>query len=264
MNILNLDLDFFLHETVYHTEDSYNTRAEDLPPWDKLEVINFLENVLGLSKSKKIPGFIVESHHEVFNIWKKLYLQNNLNIPFNVIHIDAHADLGLGDSSWTYLLKNLLKFPWNQRISPKFGGNDGVSCGNYLSFAIANRWIKRLFFIVNEQWYDDIPPQLLTTESFYYWSNTTVRRGNHDLEIQLRSITESGINKILYSQKKFHDVALDIFEPKVPLAIRTLESIQNDFMSTEWQYIFLAKSPGYTPSTADYLIDEISEYIQQL
>ena len=68
----------------------------DYPVWSKDEVIDFFENRLGLSKEIKIKGKIVTHHNEALYYWRKLIQEYSLSIPFEVVHIDSHADLGLG------------------------------------------------------------------------------------------------------------------------------------------------------------------------
>ena len=100
MNILDIDLDFFLDGRENFATDSGDVRADRLNPWEKERVINFIENELRLSTEIKVPGCGVTSHHEVYFELKKLIEGSHLTTPFDVYHIDAHADMGLGDSSW--------------------------------------------------------------------------------------------------------------------------------------------------------------------
>jgi hypothetical protein len=42
--------------------------------------------------------------------------QKIIKVPFELVHIDAHADLGLGDYSYKYIMIELLKiFDINRR-----------------------------------------------------------------------------------------------------------------------------------------------------
>ena len=47
-------------------------------------------------------------HNEALFFWQELITKEILETPFEVVHIDSHADLGLGYLSWTYILDDLL------------------------------------------------------------------------------------------------------------------------------------------------------------
>ena len=84
--------------------------------WTEREVRDFLENNLGLSKGNKIRGRVVAGHNESLFFWRELIEKGELTTPFDVIHVDSHADLGLGYRSWAHILDYLLKLP-----TPKAG-----------------------------------------------------------------------------------------------------------------------------------------------
>lgn len=82
--------------------------------WSKARVVDFLENNLGLSKKKKIKGRIVKDHNEALLFWKELIENKILQTPFEVVHVDSHADLGNYYSSWRYILDELLLFEFKK------------------------------------------------------------------------------------------------------------------------------------------------------
>ena len=86
--------------------------------WSSERVRTFLECHLGLSKDAKINGRIVSGHNEALHFWQELINSGKLDIPFEVIHVDSHADLGLGYDSWDFIMKNLLSYPVQDR--PKY------------------------------------------------------------------------------------------------------------------------------------------------
>ncbi len=263
MNVLNIDLDFFLIGRELRVEDSYSKRASHLEPWPKNKVVGFLENLLGLSLSNKVQGKCVTSHDEVYYEWKRLIEHDLLSTPFNLFHIDAHADLGLGDASWTYLTTELIQLPVERRFNPKVGGHEGISFANYLAFSLANRWISKLTFVINKNWSDDIAVYLLTPESYTYWREckNEDKYGNHFMELEIRSLDKDGLDEVLYGNRSFYSVANSIGEPKIPFEIKNIESLSNNVSGSKWDYIYLSKSPGYTPESADYLIDVICDYM---
>ena len=42
-------------------------------------------------------------------------MENKITVPFEIIHIDFHADLGLGYPSWTFVLDSVLRMSVNDR-----------------------------------------------------------------------------------------------------------------------------------------------------
>lgn len=70
------------------------------------------------------------------------------------MHIDSHADLGLGYSSWMHILNKVLSYPVDERVNHNqyvdcFGKTciDGI--GDYLLFAVAYRWISKIVYCAN-------------------------------------------------------------------------------------------------------------------
>ena len=120
MRVLDLDMDYFMKsvatfigesETDRLPEDDYGDYV-----WTEREVRDFLENNLGLSKGNKIRGRVVAGHNESLFFWRELIEKGELTTPFDVIHVDSHADSGLGYRTWAHILDYLLKLP-----TPKAG-----------------------------------------------------------------------------------------------------------------------------------------------
>jgi len=250
MNILNIDLDFFL----YGRKANYKRpRNEiDIEPWSKKKVIDFLEIELGLSKKRKVLGCCLNHHHEVYFKWKKLIEMNLLNTPFNIYHIDAHSDLGNNDPIWKKLTSKIVKLPLKERV---LACKDDLTCNNYLSIAIANRWLNSLIFIKNENWYIDLAPYLLTEKSFEDYKNYNRKISSCDFELEIKYLDYN-----LYHED-FYSVAKSVGEPIIPFKIIDIKKLKGIYNKTKWDYIYLANSPDYTPESADYLMEVIKEYI---
>ena len=112
MKVLDLDMDYFMKSVATFINESEPERLpeEDYGDsvWSEREVRNFLEGNLGLSKQNRIRGRVVAGHNESLFFWRELIEKGDLSTPFDVIHVDSHADLGLGYSSWTHILDYLL------------------------------------------------------------------------------------------------------------------------------------------------------------
>ena len=57
----------------------------------------------------------MKGHNEALWFWKELIANKKLSTPFEVVHIDSHADLGLGYSSWVHILNKVLSYPVDER-----------------------------------------------------------------------------------------------------------------------------------------------------
>ena len=266
MRVLDLDMDYFLHSVPQFIDESKPERLSDVDytVWSEHEVRAFLENNLGLSKNRKIPGRIVKGHNEAIYYWKELIDLNILSIPFEVIHIDSHADLGLGYTSWKYITHELLGYPVKERYEhaeyTRINGErarEGI--GDYLLFAIAYRWLSKIVYCTNPNgdgndylvstlknfcendisMWDEKP--VLNTIQLLYNTNKIFPRDD-DPEYIKRAY-------ILNSKK----------EPEVPLLIvPTIDGVKYD---GDFNFATLAQSPNYTPQSADYIMDVFREYI---
>lgn len=261
MNILDIDLDFFAYSRVTHRTDDERDRPNHLEPWKESEVRRILEERFSLNLGRKLPGIRCIHHDEVFAHCRSLISEGRMLAPFRLVHVDAHADLGLGDCSYEYILRDLIRFPLDERRNPNRGGLSGLGFGNFLAFAVANRWISRLDFIINRNWSDDIHPCLLTKKSLRYWRSLDIPiYGSHSLEIELLAIDDKGWEQFS-GGTDIQDAGINNGEPVVPFDIISEEDIGNRYSGFEWDLIFLTQSPGYTSESADLLLDVIEEYM---
>jgi hypothetical protein len=238
------------------------------------EVRGFLEQRCHLIKSIKIPGQEFTEHRDAFRVWHRWLDEGTLSAPFSVVHVDAHADLGCG-SSWEYLQTKLLALPLERRTRPRFGRN-GVNSGNYLLFAIANRWIQRLTYVypidpgvcppqptcsvlrpieeIVEELGDvlegsDLPPVSdLPPECFR----------NQDWKTMLVELNH-------YSPRQYKDIALlkkrplpVHREPAVPMRCVAADG----FELNGFTHMVVARSPQYTTKSADSLLPVFREYFE--
>lgn len=91
MVILDIDLDFFLNSIIYSPKKPRPNNSY-IDVWKTEEVINFLEKRCKLSRNKKIKGKLLKTHDELFYCFKKMIEQKIIMVPFELVHIDAHAD----------------------------------------------------------------------------------------------------------------------------------------------------------------------------
>lgn len=255
MRILDIDMDYFLNEVPSFIPANSTRRLDDdeYMPWGKRRVISFVENNLGLSKNNKVKGKILTHHHEALYYWRNLITTSNINVPFEVVHVDSHADLGLGFSSWTFIFESLLDLEVEKRadienyknIFSKYAVPD---IGDYLLFAIAFRWISKLTYICNpKECGDDYISYIL--KGF--------KEPNDIIQLAYNSKYSAIELNDEYKRSKYLETA--ILEPEVPFEI--INNIESVKYKGDFDLITFCISPNYTPKIADFIIDIIKNYI---
>lgn len=252
LKILDIDLDFFLNDK--HTGSVTSTTRLDeheYVPWTAKEVESFLEENCGLNKQNKIPGKYFTHHVEAFYFLRELQESNNFSYQFIIDHVDAHGDLGNWDTSYIYIASELLTKPLIERAYPNIGGMPGLGSGNFLTFAIACRWIRSLSYINRIDWAKDCP-------DFYLAELFRPNRG-----IQLRQFSRQQMDEFIMGttlntlrERAVPPIAV---EPLVPFQIENFEEFKSD---GDYDYILLTQSPGFTPKSSDALIPVIQNYMQ--
>ena len=156
MKVLDLDMDYFM-ESIANTPFSVTERLPEedygYDVWSENKVRLFLENNLGLSKEKKTYGRIVVHHNESLFFWEELLGTGKLKDPFEVVHVDSHADLGLGSASNRFLQGEILTMPVEDRRkvrSYEFNGKtEFINIGDYLLWGIAYRMFSKIIYCAN-------------------------------------------------------------------------------------------------------------------
>ena len=178
MKILDIDMDYFLKEI---PKECNNGRLDenDIETWSNREIIQFLEKNLGLTEKNKIPCCIVEKHHRSIKFLDLLIAKGDLKVPFEIIHVDSHSDLGTTtepDKS-SYMDANSILFKYSQTMKleqekrKKFAiCNKCYAENNFLLYIIAFGWVNKLTYCINPNGYQaDYPPQIV--ENDHFWVN---------------------------------------------------------------------------------------------
>ncbi len=240
MRILDIDLDFFLN----HRHNAAGNERLDSSyyfPWPEKKVTDYLEKHLGLSPAMTISGKFFEHHDAVFIFCKNLINKKLLTIPFEIVHVDAHSDLGIDyiKPSLTNILEDLLKESLDNRVleAEKF-----IDSGNFLAYMLACRWINKLTFITPPAWRDDLQHRFFKNQD----EGTGI--------IQFRHFPPGSFMK----RGSYKGVTPIHLEPEI--IFERIES-ENYFNEEPFSYIFLTHSPDYTPVTSDQLIPLIMKHI---
>lgn len=266
MRILDLDMDYFMDCVATFVPASSEQRLDEenysKTVWSSERVRTFLERNLGLSKGAKIKGRIVSGHNEALHFWQELINAGKLDVPFEVIHVDSHADLGLGYDSWTFIMKTLLAYPVQDR--PKYSiykncfgrtGADGI--GDYLLFAIAYRWISNIIYCANPN--GDKDDYILSTMKNFEEEYVFEKPVQNTIQLLYNPNLCPGNDATIRQKKDF--ITASVKEPEVPLTIiPTIDGVKFD---GNFDYAVLAQSPNYTPASADFIMDIFRDYIDE-
>lgn len=235
--ILDIDLDFFLQDTCPFAEEGMRPDVLGREPWTKDEVRRYLEDNLRLKKERPIPGRIFETHDQALDFWNDLIGNGSIAPPFHVTHIDAHTDLGIVQKGYPFVRHNILSRPVDRRVQlTEYRGKVQLNEANYLSFALAFRWIACIENVRNPKSKPDFPKEMLAPDN----KNS----------IQLRSAFPQ------LFETKFGD------EPVVPY----IEHKDGPSFTADAPFdaISLAISPRYSPKEADELIEVFEEYMTRM
>lgn len=278
--VLDIDLDFFVWPAAYSPPWAARMPS-DAVQWlaSESDVRRFLESQCGLSHERRPLARCVRKHDDAFDTWKDWLAGGTLTAPFQVVHVDAHADLGLGDAGYIYLLTELLALPVAERSNP-LRGPDGMGEGNYLAFALANRWISELVYVTPAEpphlaaereasmrewsrmmgWNDAVaqvmlaedpdkcPAQDLMGVHFHRCDPRTGR-----LELKRYATRDDVVEAAGHRDCERRVMA---HEPQVPFSVVSAPA----FRVEGFTHLLVAHSPRYTPEAADPLLTVFREY----
>ena len=268
--VLDLDLDFFVWPVrIGPCEGGRLPDADCRHLASAEEVRSFLESRCGLSSTSRLPGREFSDHVDAFKTWHEWLSRGSISSPFDVVHIDAHADLGAGVNLSLAYLDELLARPLSSRSDPSFGDRS-LNCGNYLLGALANHWVHSLTYVY------PTAPQTQQPNSLDHESAVQMERIRRflnsgtdepeplpvrdlpaacfrDCDPRTNEIQLKGYKREEYG--KSNPVPFCV-EPTVPFRLVPA----SNFQVTVFTHMTVARSPQYTPRRADRLLPVIREY----
>jgi hypothetical protein len=278
--ILDLDLDFFVWPIALGPEGAGRLSEAEYKHSRADEVREFLEARCALRTGKNIPGHEIIEHQDAFSTWRRWLHAGVLSAPFNVIHVDAHADLGLGDAGWVYLLSEVLALPTTQRSEPRFGPR-ALNSGNYLAFAIANRWIGNLTYVFPYRKppgvQDIISIDVFEGEKFSRTislgapvNETGDPRPADLMPVLFRGrSTRTGLIELRrYSPDTVMSVGDATLSPPEPMHVEPVVPFNyteaDRFRFDGFTHLTVAQSPQFTPASADHLLPILRDYFAEI
>ena len=234
MKVLDLDMDFFLTDACPLAPLGERPPESCADAYGDEQVIAFLEEQCGLNRAHPVPGRIFTTHDQALDFWQAQLKAGKLHAPFDVVHVDTHSDLAFGPPGTDFVLKAVLTRNPGARVSLS-GYREGKKLdeANYLLFALAFRWIRRLAYVRNPKSHQDIPARLLDLD------------GNILLRSDISALME----------------AVNGREPTIPFEVF---DDYRSFHETGYDFVTMAQSPRYAPASADRIMRLLRPYLIEI
>ncbi len=243
--VLDIDLDYFAYGAVHWKSGLDRLSAEDFPPWKEEEIRNFLEINIGLNKGKNLVGYLIDTHDKAFHLWKSLIAKNQLRPPFEVIHIDAHADLGMGDNAIVNITRELLHLDVADR-STSHWVKKSLGEGNYLAFSIACRWIRSLTYVQQGEYSAGNPGDL---PDRYFEGGVFGEKNQKPISMPIMKKGGYRFSDFFFPSSDMHfEDHIEGYEPSVDF---TVVGKQHVFESPEYDHAIISISPAFTSAETE-------------
>lgn len=241
MNILDIDLDFFLKER--YTDNTIigeRLSVKDYPIWKEREVVSFLETNCGLSTQMPIKGATFTHHHELF-----YYVMENNLTDINLYHIDAHEDVY--QNHYIEIMRDYMNLPENERGNLN-NINGYINEGNFIIFLATCHKLESIKYI------NDFTNYGYEVMGIYF------REFNPKSEKLQIGILPQNYDEI----PDMEEIRKIITYPnnEHPIPFQMIDCRNFNAKEIDFDYVFLTKSPEYTPPEADVFIPLIERYIK--
>jgi hypothetical protein len=246
MLVLSLDIDFFVDPVARDMPVSSQVRlsSTEYNTDDNCVVASFLEEQCLLTPGSMVPGIAIQNHDQA---WDILRVHAASDGPVDLVHVDAHSDLGMGDPGYCYLLAEWLHM--SPRPAPERGWTR-MNLANWLAFAAAAGFIRKVEFVPRHYppsdlfpyYLDPPPPSTATTLAF---RRITRRELCYDV------IGNPNSGPFLRSRAVVHSV---------PWRSTSRSTFQ---MSAPPDFVIVCQSPQFTPQSADRALQLVRSYITE-
>lgn len=248
MRVLSLDVDFFVTPVARSLSLSDEARlpgSRYKTPTIKV-VRQFLEERCKLSAQATLPGVFMRHHGQAFDVIDRLANR----APIELIHVDAHADLGLGwgkaGESWKYILRD-----WIHRPAPRPNPTDHVDAGNWLAFAAAGECLQTVQFVPTEK-----PTDLFR----YYFRRDEQESPYGRLTLEFFALTDADFDKRWFDSR--WPAVVDGRTPVVSIPFDVVAP-EHFRLPAPPDFVMVCQSPQFTPKSADEIIELAREYVHE-
>jgi hypothetical protein len=261
--VLHIDIDFFVDPVVYYRTDTGTRPSGREFRADPLEAVTrFAEEQCLLDARTPAPGASVVHNDEVFGAIEERLRVGSLTAPFEMIHVDAHSDLGVGenDRSFERITTDILHRPIAERPAGVRSGAGALGFGNWLAYCLACRFIDKLTIVRHPNakhdfhaayFADYIPPD---------WHPRVDRREAH-VRMQPLTREELDARRWQLTGRWGAKLAHPVEQPLIPTTIVQRAAFQLDRAP---DFLFLCLSPGYSPASADRIFRALKKYLRKV
>lgn len=200
----------------------------------------FLKYQCGLTEP--LPGWAIERHGEAFELWRQALTSGTIKGPLSVTHIDAHADLGLGEPVHLEIMGELMFLPVEHRAAQA----TRVTDGSYLAFACASGWISDLTYVHNDDGGEDLHPYHMKD-----WDPQATA-------LQLKAVKREHLLGVTATEPDERPVVR--MDPEIPFHHMNWREFR---AQSPFDAMVICRSPNFTPASADSIYDMIcSRYLR--
>lgn len=240
--VLDIDLDFFV-SPIQHWKQSHDRVPDaEATPESVEEVLHYLNANCGLPTESKTPGAWFEHHDELFDFAVKHVAE-----PMHLVHLDAHADIGGGlTRCWEYVFTQYTHLSLPFRRHPKRGARH-LNCGNFIVFLAACGLLERVTFVAHPAWQDDYNGLYMK-----------------DFDLGSEALQLKRFEKSVIDESKLLTPLYDL-PHEVEAAVPFVRVNRDDYHAEHKpDLLFVTRSPGYTPASADPLFEALARRIELL
>lgn len=243
--VLDIDLDFFARPTVHDVPEAA-PRPDDalFSVWSADAAADLLRR-LGLTRP--VPGRLCTHHYEALWAWNAAVYQGVLDVPFDVVHVDAHEDLGYGDPLWRRLQEEALARPVEERRFEEVAAL--AHSGNYLLCALALGWVRELTLVLPGPLAADSTRRLreLNAHPLHF------RHGREASgALQLKAVPGMPADE---QARRCRKLAWTVEDSPVP--VRVLDA--HEVTAATFDFLTVARSPAFCPPKTDQLLPLLCE-----
>lgn len=240
--VLSLDLDFFVSPVKLGGGIGRLDGAR-YSVWEPEAVREWLHERALLTANAPLAGCIASHHDEAFRWWQRLIADGRLRVPFEVVHVDAHADLGIGDDGFVEIIGTLTHLPLGERA----GAITRLEEGNFLAYAAVCGWLSGITYVTHPGWTGrDL--------HFMHFADYDDRCGELEFKRVPREVVER-------ETARFNNY-LRPYEADVRLPFRIVAG-QEWTAGERFDFVFCCLSPEYTPPAADRLVEVVRECLRE-
>jgi hypothetical protein len=236
--ILDVDLDFFVHGVEHFVDLDDLTRLDDgeYEAWSLDEASAFLTDQCGVAEP--LPGWAIERHGEAFDVWRRALTEGSIKSPLSITHVDAHADLGLGEPVHVEIMSELMFLPVEVRAAQA----SRVTDGSYLAFACAAGWISDLTYVFNDEGGEDLHP--------YHMKDWDPRAP----ALQFKAVQREDLLSLVGKPPEERPVAR--VDSEIPFRHMNWREFRAE---VPFDAIVICRSPNFTPPSADRIYEMVRD-----